>query len=136
MVCPDLDLAQSPGSVAMSFGNEKLARLLSQHDIAYDDRLSVCKALADVSSNAQNASRIVASQELIQSMANILKTLAWSGWNLQTIGQTPSTNGDRHSAMTQWPSLVGHGPEAMAMGQWPSWLTNSLVQSGSDYKHT
>jgi hypothetical protein len=73
-VCPDLDLAQSPGSVAMSFGNEKLARLLSQHDIAYDDRLSVCKALADVSSNAQNASRIVASQELIQSMANILNS--------------------------------------------------------------
>ena len=40
-----------PVSMSM-IGNEKLARLLSQHDIAYDDRLSVCKALADVSANA------------------------------------------------------------------------------------
>jgi hypothetical protein len=56
----------------MSFGHEKLARLLSQPDIAYDDRLSVCKALADVSSNRENAMRIAASPELTQQMANIL----------------------------------------------------------------
>ena len=60
-----------PVSMSM-IGNEKLARLLSQHDIAYDDRLSVCKALADVSANAQNASRIAASSELTHSMGILL----------------------------------------------------------------
>ena len=58
----------------MSFGNEKLARLLEQPDVAYDDRLSVCKALADVSTNVQNAIRITESSELIHSMASILNS--------------------------------------------------------------
>lgn len=58
----------------MSFGHEKLARLLSQPDIVCDDRLSVCKALADVSSNSENAVRIAASAELTQSMAGILNS--------------------------------------------------------------
>ena len=57
---------------AMSFGHERLSRLLAQPDIAYDDRLSACKALADVASHADNALRIATSAELTQSMSNIL----------------------------------------------------------------
>ena len=60
----------------MSFGNEKLARLLAQPDVAYDDRLSVCKALADVSTNAENAGRITESAKLMRSMASILNATA------------------------------------------------------------
>eukprot|EP00802_Teleaulax_amphioxeia_P022522 Tamp_22979.p1 GENE.Tamp_22979~~Tamp_22979.p1 ORF type:complete len:308 (+),score=45.37 Tamp_22979:138-926(+) len=56
----------------MSFGHERLSRLLAQPDIAYDDRLSACKALADVASHADNALRIATSAELTQSMSNIL----------------------------------------------------------------
>jgi len=58
----------------MSFGHEKLASLLSHPDLAYDDRLSVCKALADVACNAGNAERIAASPELTHSMASILNS--------------------------------------------------------------
>ena len=58
----------------MSFGHEKLARLLSQVDLAYDDSLSVCKALADISSNQGNALRIAASPELTKSMSNVLNS--------------------------------------------------------------